>query len=169
MMTRNLKVKSKLKSKLKSDIEVKERVDYKGQPILDTDGQLQGYIDALKTKVDKAIADPSKHESMGTISVMPQNDKIKYVRYCFSLIKKFLNVSPDKLSKLWLYLELRLKGVPPKEIARMANVPTTRANEQEIELVGLIQEAITAAQNKGVPLVGSEAIRELNKPKKIVI
>lgn len=143
--------------------EIKEKVDYKGQPILDTDGKFDGYIKALKKQVDEVEADPSKYKPMGTISVMPQKDKLKYIRYCFSLVQKFLNLSPAKIKRLWLYMNLRVQGASVKQIARMAKVPLKRVQEQEKEFTGLIQQAITIAQTKGVPLVGKDIPKEKRK------
>jgi hypothetical protein len=122
----------------------------------------------LKAKKETLKADVQAEANKQQITTAPEEDRVKYLEYCVSLLEEvdsdLLFKLPDNIRTSYTkkglagffkaFLKMRINGASNKYIAKMCQVPLNVVDNINILAQEAVYRRITYLKRTGLPLVG---------------
>jgi len=127
--------------------------------------QAMNYLKNHRKHVAKEIKEQAQESK---ISIAPEDDRLRYLRYCISLLKvvdeDIMRLMPENIRVMYSnkemanffrwFLELRLQHASFKYLSHEVGVPEKLLKTLDVCAQEAVYRAIDRARKTGIPLVG---------------
>ena len=122
----------------------------------------------LKARYKAVIAKTKKEAGKQPITIAPEEDRLRYLRYCISVLTEvdsdLLNLMPENIrvgysrrelaNMFRWFLNRKINGASDEKISKETGVPLNIIENVNIYAQEAVYRAIAKARKDGIPLVG---------------